>query len=189
MGFLDSSDAALVGRWRKGDAAAFALLVRRWQQPIARFVARMISRPELVNDLCQEVFLRAFQAGGRYRERGTFSSWLYRIALNVVRDASRRRLHLMLPLEDGEPVAATPPPDAICVLRETRQQVAAAVAELPDDLRLVLVLRHYEEMSFEEMARLTATPASTLKSRFAAALNRLSNRLQFLGSECEELHP
>jgi RNA polymerase sigma-70 factor (ECF subfamily) len=135
------------------------------------------------------VFLRAFQAGTRYQERGSFSAWLYRIALNVARDTNRRRSYPSLSLENGEPVATTPPPDAICVLRETTQQVTAAVAELPEPLRLVLVLRHYEEMSFEEIARLTATPASTLKSRFAAALNHLRGRLHFLGRDFEELHP
>jgi RNA polymerase sigma-70 factor (ECF subfamily) len=186
---MEPSDAALVTRWRSGDATAFALLVRRWQQPIARFLARFLGRPELVHDLCQEVFLRAFQESGRYRECGAFSGWLYRIALNVARDAGRRRLHPTLPLKNGEPVAGTLPPDAICVLRETTQQVTAAVAELPEALRVVLVLRHYEEMSFEEIARLTATPASTLKSRFAAALNLLRDRLHHLGRDFEEPHP
>jgi RNA polymerase sigma-70 factor (ECF subfamily) len=187
---VDPSDADLVARWRGGDATAFTLLVRRWQQPIARFLTHLLGRPDLAADLCQEVFLRAFQAGPRYRECGTFSAWLYRIALNVARDLSRRRSHFAtLPLENGEPVAATPPPDAICALRETTQLVTAAVAQLPEALRLVLVLRHFEDMSFEEIARLTATPASTLKSRFAAALNQLRGRLHYLDRDCEELHP
>jgi RNA polymerase sigma-70 factor (ECF subfamily) len=189
VGFLDPSDAALVERWRGGDATAFALLVRRWQQPIARFLTRLLGRPDLVGDLCQEVFLRAFQAGARYRECGTFSAWLYRIALNVARDTTRRWLHPSLSLGNGEPVAATPSPDAICALRETTQLVTAAVAELPEPLRLVLVLRHYENMSFAEIARLTTTPASTLKSRFATALNHLRARLRNLDRDCEEPHP
>jgi RNA polymerase sigma-70 factor (ECF subfamily) len=185
---MDPSDAELLKRWRTGDVAAFAVLVRRWQQPIARFLAHVVGKPDLVNDLCQEVFLRAFRAGGRYQEWGTFSAWLYRIAFNLARDTTRRR-HETISLDNCEPAAAAPPPDAICERRELAQFVTTAVAELPESLRLVLVLRHYEGMSFEDIARLTATPASTLKSRFAAAFHQLRMRLRHLDLEPEDRHP
>jgi len=124
-----------------------------------------------------------FDAGHCYRETGTFSTWLYRIALNVARDAGRRRRREPLSLANAEPPARSPPPERICEQQEVAEMVARAVAELPEPLRLVLVLRHYEEMSFEEMARLTGTPASTLKSRFTAALDRLRRRLHRLGCD------
>src|SRR6266576_3933620 len=84
------SDAELFRLWREGNAAAFEALVVRWQQPMARFLYRYTGSDEGVSDLCQEVFLRIYTAGPRYREKGTFSSWLYRIALNVARDSGRR---------------------------------------------------------------------------------------------------
>ena len=180
MGFSDHDDAGLVARWQRGDAQAFAELVLRWQQPIARFLTHLLGRSHLVADLCQEVFLRAFEAGPRYRERGILSTWLYRIALNVARDCGRRQRHAPAALTAGEPASAAPQPDAICERREADRLVAAAVAELPEPLRLVLVLRHYEELSFEEIARSTGTPASTLKSRFTVALNQLRLRLRNL---------
>src|SRR5262245_7934013 len=180
VGFMDPSDAELVARWQRGDVQAFAHLVRRWQQPMARFLTHLVGRPDLVGDLCQEVFLGALRAGPGYRECGSFSAWLYRIALNVARDASRRGRHSAISLANGEPVSVAPPPDAICERREIGERVAWAVAALPEPLRLVLLLRHYEEMSFEDIARLTATPASTLKSRFAAALSQLRVRLRNL---------
>ena len=177
---MDLSDAELIGHWQRGDAGAFAALVRRWQQPVARFLAHLLGRSDLVPDLCQEVFLRVYHAGPRYREAGTFSTWLYRIALNVARDAGRRRRRQPVALANGEAVSPGPAPDALCERRELAGLVSRAVAELPEPLRLVLVLRHYEGMSFEEMARLTGTPASTLKSRFTAALDRLRRRLHRL---------
>jgi RNA polymerase sigma-70 factor (ECF subfamily) len=180
---MHGSDAELMAQWQRGDEAAFAALVRRWQQPMARFLAHLVGRSELVNDLVQEVFLRIFDARYCYRETGTFSTWLYRIALNVARDAGRRRRREPLSLPTAEPPARSPPPERICEQQETAEIVARAVAELPEPLRLVLVLRHYEEMSFEEMARLTGTPASTLKSRFTAALDRLRRRLHRLGCD------
>jgi RNA polymerase sigma-70 factor (ECF subfamily) len=88
---MGSDDAELMRRWRGGDSRAFEDLVDRWQQPVARFLYRLTGRADLVADLVQKVFLRVFQAGTRYRENGTFAPWLYRIALNVGRDAQRRR--------------------------------------------------------------------------------------------------
>jgi RNA polymerase sigma-70 factor (ECF subfamily) len=179
---MDPSDAELMAAWRQGEAAAFAALVRRWQQPVARFLAHLVGPAGAVPDLCQEVFLRAFQAGSRYRESGAFSAWLYHIALNVARDAARRR-RPTVPLGNGELTGPDAPPEAICARRELTDAVAQAVAGLPEPLRLVLVLRHYEGMSFEDIARLTATPASTLKSRFTAALARLRAGLRHLADD------
>ncbi len=175
---MGQHDAELVRRWRQGDAAAFEALVRRWQQPVARFLARLLGQDDRVQDLCQDVFLRVYLAGPRYRENGCFSTWLYRIALNAARDAGRRRRHEPRPLPEPEPEGDADPADSICEQREQADAVAAAVAELPPPLREVLVLRHYQEMSFEDMARLLGAPASTLKSRFAVALARLRVRLR-----------
>jgi len=183
---MGQHDAELIQRWQRGDAAAFEALVRHWQQPVARFLARLIGRTELVQDLCQEVFLRVYLAGPRYRETGTFSTWLYRITLNVARDAGRRRRQEPQAWPDQEPAAPTAPAEHLCEHNERVQAVAQAVAELPAPLREVLVLRHYEGINFEQMARLLKVPASTLKSRFAVALNRLRERLQQLGWGPEE---
>src|SRR2546426_838022 len=87
---MGQADEDLLRRWQRGDRAAFEALVRRWQGPVARFVARLTGCLERTQDLCQETFLRVYLAGPRYRETGAFSPWLYRIALNVVRDAARR---------------------------------------------------------------------------------------------------
>lgn len=170
-------DAELMTRWQRGDEAAFEQLVRRWQQPMARFLFRLTGCAETVHDLCQEVFLRLYAARAGYRENGNFSGWLYRVALNVARDAARRRRHLPALLERAEPVDPGAPAEAIYQRRELAHLVAEAVAELPEPLRVVLALRHDEGLSFEEIARLTGSPASTLKSRFAAALRELRIRL------------
>lgn len=184
---MATDDAEFMKRWQLGDASAFETLVRRWQQPVARMLARLVGQNEVVPDLCQEVFLRVHQAAPRYREEGFFATWIYRIALSVARDAQRRRR----PLEslNGEPPDRSQGADRVCRQREAAQAVTAALKELPAPLREVLVLRHYEQMNFEEISRLTGTPASTLKSRFAAALERLRIRLQQLGWTAEEIDP
>jgi RNA polymerase sigma-70 factor (ECF subfamily) len=186
---MGCDDAQLIRRWQRGDPSAFEEIVRRWQEPVARFLARFLGQREPVGDLCQEVFLRVHQAGPRYRETGSFSTWLYRIALNAARDARRRSRRNPLPLPDDAVADRLAPADALCQQQELIRSVAQAVAELPEPQRLVLVLHHYERLNFEEIARLTGTPASTLKSRFAAALERLRLRLQPMGFGPEEESP
>ena len=179
-------DAELMSRWQRGDAAAVTALVDRWQQPVARFLLRVGGRPDRVPDLCQEVFLRVLRAAPRYRETGRFSTWLFQIALNVARDDLRRGRRAPGPLPDLEDTGAS---ENTCDRRELARAVAVAVAELPPPHREVLALRHDQGMTFEEMAQVLSTPASTLKSRFAVALHRLRARLAELGWDGEENLP
>ena len=180
---MEPSDAELMRRWQGGDTASFEEIVRRWQGRVGRLLARLAG-PSVAPDLCQEVFLRLYRAGARYREEGAFTTWIYRMALNVARDAGRRRRDCAA-LGNYEPLDDNAPHDALC-RREAVELVTQALAQLPASLREVLVLRHYEGLSFEEIGRLTHVPASTLKSRFAVALDRLRVRLEELGCRPEE---
>jgi RNA polymerase sigma-70 factor (ECF subfamily) len=185
---IPETDSDLIERWRAGDPAAFEALVLRWQRPVARFLTHFAGASGLVEDLCQEVFLRVYLARQRYRAGGAFSTWLYRIALNVARDAARRRKHRPSePLGQHEPSGPGEEAVSLCAQEEVGRVVARALTELPEALRVVVVLRHYEKMSFEAMARLLKTPASTLKSRLTAALTRLRQRLSELGCGPEEI--
>jgi len=159
---------------------AFEALVRHWQAPVARLLCRLVGRQDTVPDLCQEVFLRVHRGWDQFRGEAALSTWLYRIALNVARDAGRRRRPEFVSL-NGHEAGSAAGVDRQCSDRETAQLVSRAVQELPEPLREALVLRHYEQMSFAEMALVTGTPASTLKSRFSAALQRLKDRLHQLG--------
>jgi RNA polymerase sigma-70 factor, ECF subfamily len=183
-----NTDAELMERWRRGDLAAFEALAARWRQPMARFLFRLTGRADRVGDLVQEVFVRLYTAGPRYRENGAFAAWLYRIALNIGRDALRRVRREPLPLDGPGPPDTAVSAERSCERRELAGVVARAVAELPEPQRVVLALRHDEGLSFEEIARLTGVPATTWKSRFAAALLRLRERLRALGYGPEELH-
>jgi RNA polymerase sigma-70 factor (ECF subfamily) len=176
---MGEADAELIQKWRAGDTAAFALVVRRWEPDLARFLSRLTTA-DRVPDLVQETFLRLYRAGPKYHENGHFSTWLFQIALNVARDAGRRTRPVQ-PLPAEEPPALAESAEADCERREVGEVVARAVAELPDALREVLALRHDAGMNFEEMSRHLKVPASTLKSRFAVALRRLRERLCELG--------
>jgi RNA polymerase sigma-70 factor (ECF subfamily) len=180
-------DAELVRRWQSGDPAAFADLVQRWQRPVARFLARLVGPGGPIADLCQETFLRVHLNRGRYRHSGSFSTWLHQIALNLARDSFRRRKRQPEPLIADVEANGKPSAEDTCQRRELGAAVDAALARLELPLREVLVLRHYQGLSFEDMARMLDTPPSTLKSRFAAALRRLRTDLEKLGWGAEEL--
>ena len=185
---MGTQDADWMERWRQGDETAFEAVVERWRRPVARFLFRYTGRADCVQDLCQEVFLRLYQSGPRYRETGAFPGWLFRIALNVARDAARRRRGPS-PLTEAEVIDPAVSAETLCRRRELAGLMARAAAELPEALRIVLALRHDELLSFEEIARLTGAPASTVKSRFAAALVRLRTRLEQYGYGPEEITP
>jgi RNA polymerase sigma-70 factor, ECF subfamily len=174
---MEFADHALMRQWQAGEPAAFEALVRRWEGRVARFLARMTAIDQ-VDDATQEVFLHVWRAGPTYRPSAAFSTWLFQIALNVARDSSRRRREHE-PLNGQEPGRAVEPFDA-AQKHEIAATVALALAELPERLRVAVVLRHYEGLSFEEIGRVCGSPASTVKSRFAAALERLRPRLRAL---------
>jgi RNA polymerase sigma-70 factor (ECF subfamily) len=163
-------------RWAAGDRTAFEEIVRAWERPVGRFLMRLTRNQELAGDLTQEVFLRVYLKGAGYTHGGTFKTWLYQIALNLARDAARK--HARTPVQPLLPSAHPAAEDEPTFdVRQQAEVVAAALAELPDPLREVVVLRHYEDLSFEAMGRLLGVPATTLKSRFAVAMKRLEQTL------------
>ncbi len=182
------NDSELVECWQRGDPDAFEAIVRRWEAPIGRFLSRMVGSPEDAQDLTQEVFLRVHQARESYHENGAFQVWLYRIALNAARDAARRRQKRPNPIENCEQELPQASPEAESQSNELADAIEHIIANLSDALREVLILRHYEEMSFAQMSRLLKIPASTLKSRFSTALMRVRDRLRERGFLFED-HP
>jgi RNA polymerase sigma factor (sigma-70 family) len=169
-------DGERMRRWAIGDRSAFEEIVRAWERPVGRFLIRLTRNPEVAGDLTQEVFLRVYLKGANYTHGGTFKTWLYQIALNLARDAARRatrRSHQTL-LPTAHPSVEVEPAFDV---RQQAEVVNAALAELPDQLREVVVLRHYEDLSFEAMGRMLGVPSTTLKSRFAVAMKRLEELL------------
>ncbi|MHC4400470.1 MAG: RNA polymerase sigma factor [Planctomycetota bacterium] len=182
---MDDSDHDLMRRVRSGDALAFERLVRRWEPPVARVLARYAGENGEVEDLAQEVFLRVYGARDRYRAKGAFSTWLFRIVLNVARSAHRRRRLPWQSLDDQQPASAEGAIDRAVDRREQSRLVEAAVGALPPRLRDVLVLKQFGELTFAEVARVAGLPVSTVKSRVRAALGRLRAELKRRGIDPE----
>jgi RNA polymerase sigma-70 factor (ECF subfamily) len=172
----------------RDDAQAFARLVSRWEKPIQRLCLRMLRDEHRAEDMAQEVFSRLFARRRQYEVAGRFSTYLWRIALNICHDEIRRNLRRNeFPLEGGSEdfpalvdrdCTPEPGPDARLVERERAAAVGEALGRLSEPYRVVVVLRHYEGLKFREIADILALPVGTVKSRMAEALNQLGRLLQ-----------
>jgi RNA polymerase sigma-70 factor (ECF subfamily) len=180
---MEPSDNDLIARFKCGDAAAFAALVRRWEQRVYGLAYRMTGNAEDAADVRQVAFLRTYGSLGTLNGRAAFSTWLYQVVLNLCRD---RRRALQVRARHTEGMAArcreregdTSSPVKESEQREISHQIAAAVAGLPQPEREIIVLRHYQDLTFSQIAEVLDTPASTIKSRMTRALGMLRSRLK-----------
>jgi RNA polymerase sigma-70 factor (ECF subfamily) len=185
-------DAPLVERVRRGDQKAFELLVVKYQRRIERLIGRMVRDADLVQDLAQETFLRAYRALPQFRGESAFYTWLYRIAVNTAKKAlvELRREPVvteaaLMPAGDAdetfrpeaEPIDPETP-DAVLASREIAAAVNAAIERLSEDLRQAVVLREIEGLSYEEIAEIMNCPIGTVRSRIFRAREAIAQRLR-----------
>ena len=183
------TDEDLVARSRGGDLESFNQLILRWERPIYALAYRVIGREEDARDVVQETFLRAFRALPGFKGQAKFSSWLYRIALNLCRDwIRRRRRSPLVELPEGvDPVelaAESGPVESIedvAARKELSEAVAEAMALLPEEQRTAIVLKEYHGMTFQEIADLQGIPLSTVKTRLYQGLAVLRRSLEQSG--------
>jgi RNA polymerase sigma-70 factor (ECF subfamily) len=182
-------DEELVARSRGGDLDSFNQLVLRWERPIYALAYRVIGREEDARDVAQETFLRAFRALGGFKGQAKFSSWLYRITLNLCRDWIRReRRNAIAPVPEGvdliELAGEATPTETIEELvsrKQLSEAVARAMALLPDEQRTAIILKEYHGLTFQEIADLLDCPLSTVKTRLYQGLTVLRRHLQPAG--------
>lgn len=180
------TDEELVTRSIGGDKESFDQLVVRWERPIYALAYRVLGREEDARDVCQDTFLRAYRALPGFKGQAKFSSWLYRIALNLCRDWMRRqrRAPAMQMPEDADPVEMVGergPAESIETLvarRELSVVVEAALARLPEEQRTAIILKEYHGMTFQEIADLQGCPLSTVKTRLYQGLTVVRRQLE-----------
>jgi RNA polymerase sigma-70 factor, ECF subfamily len=181
------TDEELVARATAGDLDAFNQLVHRWERPIFALAYRTLGREEDARDVVQEAFLRAYRGLRGFKGQAKFSSWLYRITLNLCRDWMRRerRAPIVQVPEGTDPVdladAHAFPGESVEDLvarREMSAAVAKAMAELPEEQRTAIMLKEYQGLTFQEIADLLDCPLSTVKTRLYQGLSVLRRRLE-----------
>ena len=183
---LNLTDEELVERAVGTDPEAFGEIVRRWERKIFALCFGMLGREDEARDACQEAFIAAYRNLGRFRGEAKVSSWLHRIAVNQCLTTKRRqktRAEDFLDTDDGSEerafiAAPHHSPGKIAEAGERRSVVRQAVKALPADLREVIVMKEFEEMTFQEISDTLDIPLSTVKSRLYTALKQLRMKLE-----------
>jgi RNA polymerase sigma-70 factor (ECF subfamily) len=162
-------DDLLLRRARDGDTAAFGELVERHQSRIYAVCLRILADPEEARDAAQDTFITAFRKLAQFRGDAAFTTWLHRIAVNACYDELRRAkrrpmLHEAATDDDRAPEPGPPSPDHADEIAGTLD-VTRALAAIPDDFRVALVLADVEDLPYEEIARVLEVPVGTVKSR------------------------
>ena len=190
-----ATDEELVARSMAGDVDSFNQLVLRWERPIYALAYRVIGREEDARDVAQETFLRAFRALSGFKGQAKFSSWLYRITLNLCRDWIRK--------EKRTPVSQAPegvdiielageatPHETIEQLvgrKELGRAVSRAMAMLPEEQRTAIILKEYHGLTFQEIADMLDCPLSTVKTRLYQGLSVVRKQLEDAGVKPDSL--
>ncbi|MGH9970845.1 MAG: RNA polymerase sigma factor [Pyrinomonadaceae bacterium] len=185
------SDEQIVERALTGDAEAFGEIVHRWERKVFALAYGMLGREEDARDATQETFLAAFRNLRGFRGESRVSSWLHRIAVNQCITRQRRaKVRNEAALEDEEDRHAASfcapldlSPARVAEGRESSLAVRRAVSSLPVELRQVVVMKEFEELTFREIADALDLPLSTVKSRLYTAMRQLQMRLQKFGNE------
>jgi RNA polymerase sigma-70 factor (ECF subfamily) len=189
------SDVMLVQRTLAGEQKAFEMLVIKYQRRVERLIGRMVRDVDLVPDIAQETFIRAYRALGQFRGDAQFYTWLYRIAVNT---AKKQLMELkrdplifqsqMKSSDDDETSGSErelnfgavdeATPEALLATKEIAQAVDAVMEDLPEELRMAITLREIEGLSYEEIAQALECPIGTVRSRIFRAREAISNRIR-----------
>jgi RNA polymerase sigma-70 factor (ECF subfamily) len=186
------ADAPLIERIKRGDVKAFEMLVVKYQRRIERLIGRMVRDTDLVQDIAQETFIRAYRAIPQFRGESAFYTWLYRIAVNAAkkalvemkrdpivtesarasRDDDDETSRVENELSDGET------PEALLASKEIAATVNASIDALSEDLRQAITLREIEGLSYEEIAEVMNCPIGTVRSRIFRAREAIALKLR-----------
>lgn len=175
---MDMTDAALVRRVLAGDVDAYGILVDRHYERCSRFARHMLGNREDAEEMVQDAFVRAYRSLSRYEDRERFGAWLLRILVNRCRTAGARRQRRERTFVREERALEAAAEEHPAERMAWREEIARALARLDPDQREAFLLKHVEELSYEEMSKLTGVGISALKMRVKRACDRLRELLE-----------
>ena len=185
---MREEDRKLIERARQGDERAYRALVKKYERPVFNICLRMMRDRDAAEDLAQDAFIKVFSMLERYNPTYAFSSWLFKITSNLCIDSMRKRRIDTLPMD--EPIrsergefkrqyaAPEDTPEKIVVTDERMKMLTDAIDLLPPHYRIMIVLRHQEDLSYEEIAETLEVPLGTVKARIHRAREMLKRRLE-----------
>ena len=183
----DQIDQELVLRVQRGDKSAFDHLVRKYQYKIIQMVNRFVKDPSEAQDVAQEAFIKAYRALGNFRGDSAFYTWLYRIAINTAKNylvsRARRYSQFEIDVQEAEQLGNLPQlksldtPEQQLLNDEIVDYIKLAIDKLPEEMRMAIMLREFEGMSYEEIALAMDCPVGTVRSRIFRAREAIDNKI------------
>jgi RNA polymerase sigma factor (sigma-70 family) len=185
---VKEEDKELIVLARKGDEKAYRTLLTKYERAVFNICLKMVRNREEARDLSQEAFMKVFSMLDRYNPAYAFSNWLFKITSNLCIDSMRKRRVYTFPMDEPiqgskgefERQYASPgdAPDKTLAKKERMSLLAQAINSLPDHYRIMIVLRHQQDLSYEEIAETLNVPLGTVKARIHRAREMLKSRLE-----------
>lgn len=184
---MKEEDRELIIRARRGDEAAYRALLEKYERPVFNICLRMVRNREEAQDLAQDAFTKVFSMLDRYNPDYAFSNWLFKITSNLCIDSIRKRRIDTLPMDvpvrgdsgdfERQYESPTDDPEQVLDKAEKMHMLSRAIDDLPEHYRIMIILRHQEDLSYEEIARSLEVPLGTVKARIHRAREMLKQRL------------
>ncbi len=182
-------DQLLVERAQRGEKHAFELLVTKYQRKLVRLISRIVRDPAEVEDVAQEAFIKAYRALPQFRGESAFYTWLYRIGVNTAKNflvsqgrraptSTEKDVEEAETFEDADQLRDINTPESILMSRQVAATVNAAMAKLPEELRIAITLREVEGMSYDDIAEMMDCPIGTVRSRIFRAREAIATDLR-----------
>ncbi|MFH0991887.1 MAG: RNA polymerase sigma factor [bacterium] len=172
------SDAQLIEEFQQGNESAFNRIVLKYQEKVYWLARKYVNDHDQADDITQEVFVKAYESFGGFRGESSIYTWLYRITINIALNSIRRqkvrdffRIDELFDTEDVE----SDPPDWILEREEQRELITKAIATLPKQQKAVFLLRYYDELPYEEIAKILKTSVGGLKANYFHAIRKIQD--------------
>lgn len=157
-----------------GNKQAYAHIINKYKNPLYATILRMTKNPQDAQDLVQEAFIKVYYQLGKYNGKGSFSSWLYRVAINHCMDEFRKKRYKMKQIEFSEDQVLNPNhPEVIFMKKEKNRQLEKIIGTLPEDERMIILLRYVNELSYSDIGELVQLPVSSVRNKLHRAKKKL----------------
>lgn len=171
-----------------GDKEAYANIINKYKNQLYATVLRMTRNPQDAQDFVQDAFIKVYRNLDKYKADGSFSSWLYRVAVNHCMDEFRKKQYTTVQIEvDEEKVVNPNHPEIIFLKHEKKRQLERLVSTLPDDERLIILLRYINEVNYEEISEIMGVPLSTVRNKLHRAKKKMRETTKREGGYFHEL--
>ncbi|SEM54232.1 RNA polymerase sigma-70 factor, ECF subfamily [Mesobacillus persicus] len=171
-----------------GNKQAYAQIINKYKNQLYATILRMTKNPQDAQDLVQEAFIKVYHQLGKYEGKGTFSSWIYRVAINHCMDEFRKKRYKMQQLEISEDqVVNSNHPEVIFMKKEKNRQLEKLIGTLPEEERIIILLRYVNELSYSEISELVEVPVSSVRNKLHRAKKKLRETIKREGGDFHEL--